>query len=229
MERVIVSVRLENDPEEWDLELPAEVQAAQLAGLIAGALNSSSVADPPPRIEAKELGRLLRDDETLASVGAWDGSSLILVQCGPKNDDASGRGDPDPEQSDRPFPAGYMLRLVTGGPKQSAKNVEIQAWPIVANPWWIGRRGGALEVHTDLSHIPKRSKIHHNHCYLEFDPDPGGWFLTRAGRRYGTYVVRKSGAVYGVRRNERRQLDIGDEIHLADGAARLLFTRVAES
>jgi hypothetical protein len=85
MERVIVSVQLDDDGEVRDLELPAEIEAARLAELIARALGwTADLAGQSTRyeIEAQPLGRALKPSESLADAGVWDGSILVLRPTG---------------------------------------------------------------------------------------------------------------------------------------------------
>lgn len=81
MERVIVTVRLAHEARGRDLEVPAEIEAAHLAELIAEALQwRKDPAGRPVRYEirAEPPGRALRPGESLADAGAWDGSWLVL-------------------------------------------------------------------------------------------------------------------------------------------------------
>jgi hypothetical protein len=77
MERVIVTVRLAHETRGRDLEVPAAVEAARLAELIADALQGGK---PPAgqhtryEIWADPPGRILRPGESLADAGAWDGA-----------------------------------------------------------------------------------------------------------------------------------------------------------
>jgi hypothetical protein len=85
MQRVIVSVERAESGESRDLELPAEIEAVRLAGLIASALRWTTDWSGQPvryQIEAPSLGRLLQPHETLASAGVWDGSRIVLCPIG---------------------------------------------------------------------------------------------------------------------------------------------------
>jgi hypothetical protein len=85
MERVIVTVRLAHETRGRDLEVPAAVEAARLAELIADALQGGK---PPAgqhtryEIWADPPGRILRPGESLADAGAWDGAWLVLQPIG---------------------------------------------------------------------------------------------------------------------------------------------------
>jgi len=79
MLRVIVSVRREGERRERDLEVPAEVEAQRLAMLIAHALRWPEVpytlyAKIPRRRKVREI----KPFESLADVGAWDGTRLLF-------------------------------------------------------------------------------------------------------------------------------------------------------
>ena len=82
MQRVIVTVKRENDAQVRDLEVPAEVESARLARLIAEALRwdsgDAAGVQPDYHIEARPLGRTLQLDESLSSAGVWDGAWLVF-------------------------------------------------------------------------------------------------------------------------------------------------------
>ena len=81
MQRVIVTVKREDEARVRDLEVPADLHAEQLARLIAEALRwqkNSAGGTLSYRIEAQPLGRTIQPDETLAGAGVWDGSWLVL-------------------------------------------------------------------------------------------------------------------------------------------------------
>jgi hypothetical protein len=85
MQRVIVSVERADGGESRDLELPAEIDAGRLAGLIASALRWTTDWSGQPvryQIEAHPLGRPLQPHETLAGAGVWDGARLVLCPIG---------------------------------------------------------------------------------------------------------------------------------------------------
>src|SRR4028119_1467418 len=81
MQRVIVTVQRNDDSQVRDLEVPAELESERLAELIATALRwDTGQAGGSSRytIEAQPLGRILQPHESLADIGAWDGSWLVL-------------------------------------------------------------------------------------------------------------------------------------------------------
>ncbi len=88
MQRVIVTVKRQNEARVRDLEVPADLPAEQLAATIARALNwdaNLSGALTQYRIEAHlpgKAGAILQPDETLASAGVWDGAWLVFVPPG---------------------------------------------------------------------------------------------------------------------------------------------------
>ena len=82
MLRVLVAVKRHGDLESQDLEVPAEVEALQLAQDIALAMGWEGDDPEHPmrfRIRADGLERVLESDETLRDVGVWDGARLVLV------------------------------------------------------------------------------------------------------------------------------------------------------
>ncbi len=83
MDRAIVSVKKDGDVEAHDLEVPTGMPVRQLALIISRALGWA--LDPQGRpvhfdVGAQPPGRILNDEETLAQVGAWDGSWLIFYK-----------------------------------------------------------------------------------------------------------------------------------------------------
>ena len=83
MERVIVSIKRDFDQEAHDIEVPAGMPILQLASSIARSLGWSMDAQGRPvfyEVGAQPPGRILKDDETLAQVGAWDGAWLIFYR-----------------------------------------------------------------------------------------------------------------------------------------------------
>jgi len=87
MQRVIVTVKRQNEARVRDLEVPAEVEARQLSRMIAQALRwESDPAGQPVEYEimAEPPGRELRPRESLAEAGAWDGAWLVFRPRGEK-------------------------------------------------------------------------------------------------------------------------------------------------
>jgi len=83
MERVIVTVKRDGDQDANDLEVPTGLPIRQLASIISRSLGWAFDAQGRPihfDIGAQPPGRILKDDETLAQVGAWDGSWLIFYK-----------------------------------------------------------------------------------------------------------------------------------------------------
>lgn len=83
MERVIVSVECVGHPS-VDLELPAEVPVRRLTTLITAALGwqEGRAYQATVILPGAQNGRALSPDSTLADVGAWDGSQLLLQPAG---------------------------------------------------------------------------------------------------------------------------------------------------
>ena len=85
MQRVIVTVKRQNEARVRDLEVPAEVEAGRLAEMIACALRwESDPAGQPIQYEimAEPPGRVLGAQESLAEAGAWDGAWLVFQPVG---------------------------------------------------------------------------------------------------------------------------------------------------
>lgn len=88
MQRVIVTVKRQNEARVRDLEVPTDIAAAQLAQTIAHTLNwdiNLAGAATQYQIEAHiagRPGRILPPDETLANAGVWDGAWLVLMPQG---------------------------------------------------------------------------------------------------------------------------------------------------
>ena len=85
MQRVIVTVKRQNEARVRDLEVPAEVEAEQLSKMIAQALRWESDPAGQPveyEIEAEPPGRALAPQESLAEAGAWDGAWLVFRPLG---------------------------------------------------------------------------------------------------------------------------------------------------
>lgn len=79
MSGAIVTVTVQQVGLSLDLELPVDLEAAQLGLLLAQALLTAGAAQVGvTRLEAHPPGRFLRPDETLAEAGVWDGSWLVL-------------------------------------------------------------------------------------------------------------------------------------------------------
>jgi hypothetical protein len=79
-ERVVVTVWHQGEAEARDLELPAEIPAAELAALVARALQW----DGAFRIEVYPTGRVLTPYDTLAAAGVWDGAWLLFHPAQPQ-------------------------------------------------------------------------------------------------------------------------------------------------
>jgi len=83
MDRVIISVKRDGDKEAHDLEVPSNLPIRQLASVISRSLGWAFDAKGCPihyDLAAQPPGRILGDDETLAQVGAWDGSWLVFYR-----------------------------------------------------------------------------------------------------------------------------------------------------
>lgn len=121
MQRVIVTVKRENDTAERDLEVPAGLEAEQLAGLIARALRlDNGPAGEPLRykLEAHPLGRALQPNESLADAGVWDGSWLVLHPAGATT--LPTPAIPDRHEPQAPDPSAYMGTVVNSAAPAAA-------------------------------------------------------------------------------------------------------------
>jgi hypothetical protein len=82
MERIIVTVKRHKEARVRDLEVPAGVEVAQLAELIAAALHwdrDSGGGAVSYLIEAEPPGRVLQPEETLIKAGVKDGAWLTFI------------------------------------------------------------------------------------------------------------------------------------------------------
>ena len=85
MQRVIVTVKRQNEARVRDLEVPAEVEAELLSRMIAQTLRwDSDPAGQPVEYDilAVPPGRVLTPHESLAEAGVWDGAWLVFQQVG---------------------------------------------------------------------------------------------------------------------------------------------------
>ncbi len=85
MQRVIVTVKRKDELQVRDLEVPAELEAASLAELIARVLRWDKDHAAPARgylVDVRPLGRTLQPQESLAAAGVWDGSWLVFYPAG---------------------------------------------------------------------------------------------------------------------------------------------------
>jgi hypothetical protein len=85
VQSVIVTVKHRDQADARDLEVPADVEIAGLAGLLAATFGWDQ--DRPGRpvhyqIAAHPLGRTLRPEESLAAAGVWDGAWLMFEPIG---------------------------------------------------------------------------------------------------------------------------------------------------
>lgn len=81
MDHVLVTVKRVNEARVRDIMLPSDMPIGQLAALLAEKLEWNRDANDQPvsyMVEADPPGRYLRQDETLAQAGAWDGSWLVF-------------------------------------------------------------------------------------------------------------------------------------------------------
>lgn len=85
MERIIVTVKKHREARVRDLEVPAGVEVARLAQLIASALHwdrDSAGGAVRYQIEAQPPGRILQPDESLIDAGVRDGAWLTFIPEG---------------------------------------------------------------------------------------------------------------------------------------------------
>lgn len=81
MQSVIVTVKLSGIEREYDLEVPVDVPAQELAELITHNINPSSDTTQTFRmhcIRPQSNRKRLRDDESLSEAGLWDGVYLEI-------------------------------------------------------------------------------------------------------------------------------------------------------
>lgn len=81
MQRVIVTVRRQGETGAHDLEVPADMEAERLLGLIVAALAWDSDQDGnliQYQVTAQPLGHVLRQGESLSHAGIWEGSLLVF-------------------------------------------------------------------------------------------------------------------------------------------------------
>jgi hypothetical protein len=81
MQRVVVTIKREDEARVRDIEVPADVEVERLSDLIARALHWDSGPGAEPlryEIEAHPLGRMLKPYESLVSAGVWDGAWLVM-------------------------------------------------------------------------------------------------------------------------------------------------------
>jgi len=84
MSNVIVSVKLREQPREYDLEVPSDVPAQKLAELIIHNLDPTGAIRDTLSVQFLRPGitRTLTADETLADAGLWDGAFLEIGPAG---------------------------------------------------------------------------------------------------------------------------------------------------
>ena len=83
---VIVTVKIAGEQQQHDMELPVNVPIKELAPKLLKALKSIEhrlfMSVENIKIRYDKENRYLSDIETLASVGAWDGSVIIVEKGG---------------------------------------------------------------------------------------------------------------------------------------------------
>jgi len=133
MQRVIVTVKRQDEARVRDLEVPAEVEAGRLAEMIACALRwESDPAGQPIQYEimAEPPGRILGAQESLAEAGAWDGAWLVLQPLGEEPPAPLPPSPPEPVAppfyNDGPVVGTLPLDLPTGEePEQEGTSDEV--------------------------------------------------------------------------------------------------------
>ena len=81
MQRVIVTVKRENEARVRDLDVPADVPVAQLTEMITQALHwdtDQAGSRVEYQLEANPGKRLLKPEDTLESAQVWDGAWLVF-------------------------------------------------------------------------------------------------------------------------------------------------------
>jgi hypothetical protein len=105
MDHVLVTIKRVNEARVRDIMLPADMPIGQLAAILAAKLewDIDPASEPVTYlVEADPPGRYLRQDETLAEAGAWDGSWLVFH---PKGTAASNLKVLDPHTHDPTIPS----------------------------------------------------------------------------------------------------------------------------
>lgn len=88
MEPIIVTVKLEGEAQIRDIEVQPDINAEMLASIIAAGfgwdvgVNGEKIEY---QIEVTPPGKILKPDQTLAQVGAWDGAWLVLKRVAGQN------------------------------------------------------------------------------------------------------------------------------------------------
>lgn len=80
---MVVTVVRDGENKGRDLELPATVPAAILAGMVNNVMGWDSGESVDYEIEAHPGGRFLKPDESLEEAGVWDGGWLIFYPVEP--------------------------------------------------------------------------------------------------------------------------------------------------
>lgn len=86
-EKVLLCVQEARSGRQFDMELPSQMPVKLLAPGIARVLGASGLAafSDESAIEIWYLDRRLKADETLSSVGIWDGSEITIRERGAVN------------------------------------------------------------------------------------------------------------------------------------------------
>lgn len=139
MERIIVTVKRQQEAQVRDLEVPAAVQVAQLVDMIAAALHwdrDSAGGAVRYQIEAEPPGRLLQAEETLTKAGVRDGAWLTFIPTvdhkepisAPPVESADASPAP-PADTQPPPPKGPVLKWESlfpdGRPEPGIKSAEL--------------------------------------------------------------------------------------------------------
>jgi len=105
VERAIVTVKRYQETQVRDLDIPIELRSVQLAEVVANALRwdqDQSGTSVKFNIEVYPPGRMLNEQETLASAGVVDGAWLTFVPKGVSIKDQKGQSPANPPKSQTP-------------------------------------------------------------------------------------------------------------------------------
>lgn len=195
MERAIINIRHRGDKHSWDLEVPAEIPAAQLALSIAIALGwTESTNDVQYRIKIEPGNRFLQADESLADAGVWDGSTIVLHPMPRPLHTATGEAS-----------AVAYLQSGTG-----------QKYQIPFHHVTVGRRSAEAESPEDFEDLIDLTSesgaktVSHNHASIQFSN--GTWTLKHSAEALNPTWLNDQ----VVSPNEVAQLRDGDWLEFGD-------------
>jgi len=84
MERVIITIKIENIDEEYDFDIPSDITSKILIEKLIRIFSVKSIALSKTLRYVLKIdfqNRILKANETLNEAGVWDGSILTLIKC----------------------------------------------------------------------------------------------------------------------------------------------------